>query len=356
MQLLVIDFVQINVVQASNTNANNQKWIVDCIPGTSFFVIKPAHAPSMYLSAASTPISNNTNVCLSSTIGNGAQWKITLNSGEGNNGNYIIKSNYNNSYVLTVKGAYITENTNVIMFTHSSGNACNDEWIFVSTSGDSVHSINLTVQKDKSYREEYFNSSSHSYNTYEERRVIADAGKPFYRKWHIEFRPTYSDIYYTYYDNCVYGYATECSTDYCGSVCLNRAAAPNHDKNFDFNAHFVCDHYTHPDDDLLLILTGASSTCHYGGSGHSVTALGMAWGASNYPPYMMAKETNEYVSRIRVIQHELTHTFGIRDNQCSGSKTTHPCIMNGGFDENHSYNLDDIWCSNCESNFNRLAH
>ena len=52
-------------------------------------------------------------------------------------------------------------------------------------------------------------------------------------------------------------------------------------------------------------------------------------------------------------QHELSHNFGCVDGECT---TGSSCIMNGGFDNNSSYNLSNIWCSNCIADFDASLH
>jgi hypothetical protein len=55
---------------------------------------------------------------------------------------------------------------------------------------------------------------------------------------------------------------------------------------------------------------------------------------------------------IRVIQHEFSHNFGTTHNEpetpCAPDED---CIMNGGFNDINDFNLDTIWCSNCEKDF-----
>ena len=60
-----------------------------------------------------------------------------------------------------------------------------------------------------------------------------------------------------------------------------------------------------------------------------------------------------FAGSVRVIQHELSHNFGCVDGECT---TGSSCIMNGGFDNNSSYNLSNIWCSNCIADFDASLH
>lgn len=181
-------------------------------------------------------------------------------------------------------------------------------------------------------------------------RIIADASKPFYRSFHIEIVPTYSNIGSLKLNACPNGYINQCTTLNCGSTCQNRINSPNHHKNFDYNALNAWNSISRGNNRLRIILVGAD-LCHNSNGNHSTGALGWWPGAGTGTDGSngMVEQNRGHMLDVRVVQHELSHAFGT--HHCTS--TTTPCIMNSGFDSNYQYNLYSIWCSSCKKDFNR---
>lgn len=327
-----------NVIQWKNNNGSNQKWKVVYNSSGDYYTISPTNKSNYYLSTASTSLANGTNVCITSgSSSNTTRWAIEKKS---TNGNYIIRSKIKTTFVLTTQGAKTSDGANVMAYTYSSGNNCNDEWIFVNSSGYSIKSVSIAIQQDKSYLERF------SSQPYEINKVIADATKPFYSRWHIEFRPSYYNLSSMKMDTCPNGYIDECTTSNCGSICENRKGTPNHHKNFDYNALNAWNNYGMDGNSIRFITVGAD-LCHKSAGKHSKGALGMASGNN-----CMAEQNRGHMLNVRVVQHELSHVYGAKD---CGNKAT-PCIMSGGFDKNYTYNLTSIWCADCTKNFDRTRY
>lgn len=336
-----------NVLQWWNNDDYNQRWRVTYYTSGDYYTIRPMNATSMYLAASSTSISNTTNVCLRSTLNDASKWTITRNNSSSSvnstasNKNYVIKNKKYPNYVLTIENAGTSAGDNAFMYSYSSENRCNDEWIFVPANGDSLETVTIAVQQDKSY----INQPNRDPN--EIGTVMVDAAKPFYTKWHIQFRPSYYTISYVKSDDCPRGYYSICNNS-CNTTCQNKNKTPNHHKNFDYNAYQAWNTYGKDGKNLRIVFSNAD-LCHINGSGgHDLGGLGIAHGQD-----MMVKQNRGHMLNVRVVQHELSHTFGAKDNECGLDA---PCIMSGGFDNNYSYNLDNIWCSWCQYKFNRTAN
>ena len=62
----------------------------------------------------------------------------------------------------------------------------------------------------------------------------------------------------------------------------------------------------------------------------------------------------------RLLQHELSHNFGVRDHSgsiyISRCTPDEDCLMNGDFFNNHEYDRTDIWCRRHREEFNASLH
>lgn len=217
-----------------------------------------------------------------------------------------------------------------------------------NTSAYTTNTVTVKVFQDKSYLSMYKNQPSYINQT------MKNVGYPFTNKWDINISPSYYNISGMMFEECPLGYNTTCTTSSCGSTCVNSYVGPNHHKNFDYNCYFALSTYGYSGWDLALEITSAK-LCHMHDSPrkHDTCGLGMV-------PYIggnfaMAKLTTSRGNpgNVRVIQHELSHCFGCPDGQCSSGQK---CIMNGGYDNSTSYNLSNIWCTNCTKKFNRTKH
>ncbi len=334
-----------NVVQSDNVNGTNQRWQVitntnTSYPNRQFTLILAEGTYGKCLAAASSTMSNGVNIQLSNDCTAAtSNWDIYKPSTKGN---YMIMSKISSNFVAAVENS---SNTNVYINTYNGADYCNDEWIFVPVSDGTLVTATVKVQLDSSIRTHYLNDVSS-----ETRAIFADATKPFYNKFHIQLTPTFYNLQSVPADDCPNtSYMTMCnpSNVQCGanSVCHNGNSLPNHHKNLYYNALSTYANTSKGGFDLRLVMT-AQNACYINSSGtHSNGILGLCW---KYDGNMIVK-CNEYsrghMLNVRVIQHELSHAFGCPDHDDEGEN----CIMSGGFDENYTYNLETIWCSDCEA-------
>jgi hypothetical protein len=81
---------------------------------------------------------------------------------------------------------------------------------------------------------------------------------------------------------------------------------------------------------------------------HFTNLLGLGGLNGNY---CMARVINTDRTRsIRIMQHEISHLFGMDDDTCTGNK---PCICHGGFDYIADFTNYDIWCDHHAAQFDR---
>lgn len=158
----------------------------------------------------------------------------------------------------------------------------------------------------------------------------------YYNKIYIDISRFFS---YTYNNNC-------------GTDCDN-----NHHKNIGRNLDFANDYISRDGKDMLLVAT-SSNTCLHGESG----TLGLSFLGGDVAICRILQSRPDAVTRdvgnTRLIQHEFSHCFGVDSdngslNNCNNDA---PCIMTSGFDDNRSYNLQNMWCPNCQYQFNRTKH
>lgn len=103
--------------------------------------------------------------------------------------------------------------------------------------------------------------------------------------------------------------------------------------------------------DLVMGVTGRQM-CTSSNGVHNVGLYGLA----SMLGTVTFLEMNDYVERassyhtgnVRLMQHELSHNFGVHDvnNSDPSTKCTENslCIMSGGWDYIEQYDLANIWC------------
>jgi hypothetical protein len=220
--------------------------------------------------------------------------------------------------------------------------------VFLLTCGTTAYAattVDITCQMDASYRSEYTSYVSNMTST------MANVEYPFSNKWGITFNETYMNINNLPIDSCSLAYGTACTTSSCGSSCVNSSSSDNHHKNMYRNFYKVEDDIPITGYDLMLTAS-ASSMCYNKDGVHSTGILGLGYVGGEYT-FVKNNTTRGMKLNVRVIQHELSHNFGCVDGECT---TGSSCIMNGGFDNNSSYNLSNIWCSNCIADFDASLH
>lgn len=209
----------------------------------------------------------------------------------------------------------------------------------------SAVTVDITCQMDAAYRAEYSSYVSNMTST------MTNVQYPFNNKWEITFNRTYMDINSLAIDFCSLAYGTACNTTNCGSTCANTSSTSNHHKNMYRNHYQVINDIPITGYDLMLTAS-ASNMCYNSGGSHSTGILGLGGVSGDYC-FVKNNTTGGMRLSIRVIQHELSHNYGLNDSNCSASEN---CIISGEFDNNSIYNLSTIWCTNCTNNFNSSLH
>ncbi len=179
----------------------------------------------------------------------------------------------------------------------------------------------------------------------------ANVQYPFNNKWAITFNRTYMHIHNLAIDSCPLAYGTGCNTTNCGSRCVNTSSTNNHHKNMYRNYYQVINDIPITGYDLMLTVS-ASNMCYSSGGSHSTGILGLGAVSGDYS-FVKNNTTRGMRLNVRVIQHELSHNYGLHDNSCSANEN---CIMSGGFDNNVNYNLQSIWCTSCTNSFDSSLH
>lgn len=176
---------------------------------------------------------------------------------------------------------------------------------------------------------------------------------PFSSKWDINISESIynmTNMTQVVTHNCSRASNLECITSTCGSTCTNSyVTTSNHHKNlyaFENQMYLL---NVKGSFNVLLSATSVYACRNFNGN-HQAGILGL--GHTGYAAVVQNK-TRGMLGNVRVIQHELSHGFGCLDNACSPGQY---CIMNGGFDDNPIYTLNNIWCTNCQSRFNKYTY
>ena len=173
-----------------------------------------------------------------------------------------------------------------------------------------LNTVTIKVFQDQSYLNMYSNQPSYINST------MTNVNYPFKNKWNIQISPSYYNTTGMPLESCSLGYFTVCTYSNCGNTCQNSYTTPNHHKNFDYNCYFAQATYGYSGWDLALAVSSAT-LCHIHGSGHDTCGLGMVPSVGS--DFAMTKLTTGRGNpgNVRVIQHELTHTFGCSDGGCT---------------------------------------
>jgi hypothetical protein len=181
---------------------------------------------------------------------------------------------------------------------------------------------------------------------------LETADYPFRERFNLIFNPALS-IFHSEFpaDDCSFSNHSYCTNAVCGSLCSNTSyeGPPfeyQHHKNgyyaFDYSRTFLlcgCDFQL-----LYLghVMCGNTDTVHFTG------LLGLS---ELNGQYCMARVINTTsIKNIRVMQHEISHLFGMDDDACTAGQ---PCICHGGFDNISSFQNRDIWCAHHAAQFDR---
>lgn len=140
-------------------------------------------------------------------------------------------------------------------------------------------------------------------------------------------------------ESCPISYDSECLTSSCGSNCENEiTATENHHKNGFRNwSPFINYSYINDNADVCILFT-ATKLCYKNNGSHSASLGGLG-----NPGFVLVRSLPTDSYSVRVLQHELGHSFGLSDNQCSGM-----CIMANNYYGDTTWTRTDIWCNSCE--------
>lgn len=250
---------------------------------------------------------------------------------------YWLAGTYSN-YGFLLKEPSETNSSQKTKFYSSDAPSPNKPELVIEYTNYPLNTISVRKITDETYREEY-PSYSIKINNY-----MSDIAAPFSSKWNIEF------THYSWVSNTTLPAAdctlanNECChehTDVCGTTCQDSTDTPNHHKNHYRNFYLLYNNGKGSAD--ITIGFFGFLPCAAGG-------LTLDWLSTVCQPNLSYWTINY---NRRTLQHEISHLFGCHDGNCTPGQS---CIMSGGFDNVTAMDQDDIWCDQCKSDFNRLAH
>lgn len=218
-------------------------------------------------------------------------------------------------------------------------------YFFYFSASAYANPVDILCLMDSSYRSEYTSPSNNLSTT------MTNAEYPFKNRWNITFNKTFMNVNNIPIDYCSLSYSSNCTSSTCGSSCVNSTSTSNHHKNIYRNFYKVKNDISISGYDLMLTVS-SSNLCYQKNGAHSTGILGLG-DVSGSHVFVKNNTTRGMKLNVRVIQHELSHNYGCLDNACSSGQN---CIMNGGFDNNSTYNLYSIWCADCLARFDPYAH
>ena len=330
-----------NVVQCINWGGTNQQWIITSL-NNDYYKISPKHAQDKNLDVLSSNIANGQNVGLYQNSSSGpyasSKWRIVNNQTRKNFFNIYAG---NSDIALATTGYSFADEVNVAIWNYTTGNGYNDEWLIIPVETAYYRTIKQQIELSKCF--------SWAFPSYEEHIVaLAHTNMPFYRKFGISFSPNYTLLGNIPMDFCPYGYSTYCSPPLCNanSFCHPEYDAyMNHHKNFDHNNKYILGHVSRQAGHIRSPIFCSSYLC----SGyHATNPGGVGYVDDRSATVNWSVLSSNHVTNVRLLQHEMSHVFGL--NHHNPPRT---CIMSAGYDDNYNYNLPNIWCSECISNFQR---
>ncbi len=205
-----------------------------------------------------------------------------------------------------------------------------------------VRNVNIKVGTTKSYDENH--DSKDAISIY-----IANMSKPFKNRWNIAFNPTAYDNLYGLPEYACTRWNGLCEFNTCGANCSNNGVSANHHKNMYRTFFHLLDNMT-LGNNAFRVVASASEYCYRRDDGsHGRSAVGMS--ADRLA--LSEAKIHKPIETVRIMQHEISHLYGPDDGVCSKGFL---CIMSGGFDQNSTYDLPNIWCEGCSYSFNRTRY
>lgn len=212
---------------------------------------------------------------------------------------------------------------------------------YLSKEQYTARTLNINVGTTNSFYKEHTSTSDIG-------NYIAYASYPFTNRWNLNFKSTWVNLYHLPEDSCS-KWNTVCNSSCCGSRCVDDSSSPNHNKNWYKNFYHVLSNMDYSGKAFRVVATSATYCDNQFGAGHGTHIGGLSLNELS----MVRLVKSQRQTNIRLIQHEVTHLFGPDDGKCSPGVL---CIMSGGFDNNTTYNLANIWCPACSNNFSRLRY
>ena len=208
---------------------------------------------------------------------------------------------------------------------------------------------------DDTYEENFSNATSQVASEF------AYAAQAFERKWDIIMdAATPQNLLISEINACTRSNTQYCSDSICGSPCSNHINGTTHHRNIGRVLRRTSSVYSMNGRHFMFILVGVPGCFVTDETGVHNNALGLAYlnghGAVGSSLTYYTADTTASVVRIRIIQHEMSHWFGVNDRDQVTDPCTGPCIMSGGFDTNTSLNAYNLWCSKCASDFDPDTH
>jgi len=333
------------VLQYDNQTHPWQTWrITRYADGTAVF--SPTHALHMFLDVldGSSGLVNGGRVGLHSGQSDGRPWAESvwnISESATGSGSFRITSNlnHNTTKALTVQNAHIHAGALVFLYDFVNHGPANDEWYFVSANTNR-RIVSVAVQRTASFRQHYgHNNQQQSY------AIMGAAQKPFYHRFGIEFRNWHYDINNmspasscSNYPNrlCNHAPESQCSMLHHTNGVRNTVGLSNILRpGYNIRSGLTSGLYCTPHSDL--------PNTHRELRGAVLAPAGVG--------YTTFRHDRPFIAHIRVLQHEISHIFGVPD-ALRGQPCLQPCVMGGGLDNNARMNLPTVWCDFHESFFN----
>ena len=249
----------------------------------------------------------------------------------------------NNNLVATVdnSGVVIARSTGTATITVRAGNGQFSDTSTVRVT-NARRNVTVRMYYHETFRREFQNNHIQTANT-----IIDNTGIAFDRQFNIFLsRQPGRNIPIAPLmpiDECHLGPHAPCgphcvTRHTCSVVNLNFFQNPNNNifsRQTDLGVMAVSAHLTHPD-------AGAGNGTAWG--------AGFAPGRTSIndfratPPPNNLNIPNALTYNVRLLQHEISHNFGIPDHDCEPGE---PCVMRLNFFNNPNFNFTTIWCSRC---------
>ena len=319
------------VIQFGKHSAANQKFRLIYVSGGEY-KIEPMHMAGMGTSygkvlglSSSKKLITTTDTSVSSK-----RWYIHRRA----SGVYYIENKAYPGEYLSVNGS-AASGADI----YSSRDPRGMYWKITAVS----RTVNVKVLRHPSFNTTFSNPSGYA------SELFNKAAPAFFNKWGIKLIPTQQATPANKFsvDSCPIGYFTSCNNS-----CTKPSAACTgckHKCGVLFQDEV---RVKYPTDSTYGLVTCFYTFDHTDG----------CFGGGDHSSVWMSNQTNpnhvDYLWNVRRIQHEITHCFGVSNNhddvnKVCIAKNIERCIYNEGYDDVYTYDQDDLWCSNCQKDFQK---